>query len=252
MKHLLCGMAIVASAACSSLAVADDDSPTQSPIQATARPYGFQPVAPVMLGGSDSKSAAFTHSALNEYYGWLQGMITEGARFDAVDDLRLDPELLFMTSDTEYPVRVYFLHEGAGYHNSLGFSSALAGSDELGVGKLIFPDASFGNRRTSSEPLRSGDFVDIGDLSAGTQLDFFLVADGARRSNAHIYTNHDEKNHDGLQHVFAMILPSSPYLLIGFEDLPGGGDLDYNDCVVVVDIGLENARELDENARLKN
>lgn len=251
MKHLLCGIAIVATAAFSGHATADDQ-PTVSPIQATARPYGFQPIAPVMLSGSDSKAATFTQSALNEYYGWLQGMITEGARFDAVDDLRLDPELLFMTSDTEYPVRVYFLHEGAGYHNSLGFSSALAGSDQLGSGMLIFPDASFSNSRTSSTPLRSGDFVDIGHLSAGTQLDFFLVADGARRNNAHIYTNHDEKNHDGLQHVFAMILPSSPYLLIGFEDLPGGGDLDYNDCVVVVDIGLKNARELDENARLKN
>lgn len=251
MKHLLCGLAIAITAAFSGQAVADDE-PTQSPIQATARPYNFQPIGPVMLGGSDSKSAVFNDNALGEYYGWLQGVITEGARFNAVDDLRLDPELLFMTSDTEYPVRVYFLHEGAGYHNSLGFSSALAGSDELGTGKLIFPDASFSNRRTSSTPVMSGDFVDIGNLSAGTQLDFFLVADGARRSNAHIYTNHDEKNHDGLQHVFAMILPNSPYLLIGFEDLPGGGDLDYNDCVVVVDIGLANARELDENARLKN
>lgn len=251
MKHLLCGIAVAATATFSSQTQADD-TPNPSPIQATARPYGLQPIAPVMLNGSDDKAVQFNQDALGEYYGWLLGMITEGARFDQVNDLRLDSAKLFMTHNTEYPVRAYFLHEGAGYHNSLGFATALAGAGDLGPGHLIFPDASFGHERTSSEPLLSGDFVDIGHMQAGTQLDFFLVADGVRNSNAHIYTNHDDDNHDNLQHMFAIVLPDSPYLLIGFEDLPGGGDLDYNDCVFLVDIGLENARYLDDNVRLKN
>lgn len=271
MKHFLCGLIAItlvampcdaapkkkkssssSSSSSSSNSNTPDTTPNLSPIQATARPYGFQPIAPVMLNGSDDRAAQFNVDALGEYYNWLLGMITEGARFDQVNELRLDSEKLFMTHDTEYPVRVYFLHEGAGYHNSLGFATALAGADELGAGHLIFPDASFGSSRTSSTPLASGDFVDIGHMQAGTQLDFFLVADGARNSNAHIYTNHDENNHDNLQHMFAIVLPSSPYLLVGFEDLPGGGDLDYNDCVFLVDIGLENARYLDEEVRLKN
>ncbi len=56
--------------------------------------------------------------------------------------------------------------------------------------------------RTSSEPLLPGDFVDLGTFGAGTQP-------------------------DGINHVvaFASVQLGSPYLLIGFEDLLGGGDL---------------------------
>ncbi len=32
-------------------------------------------------------------------------------------------------------------------------------------------------------------------------------------------------------------MPNSRYVMIGFEDLYGGGDLDYNDLLFVVDIG---------------
>jgi hypothetical protein len=36
----------------------------------------------------------------------------------------------------------------------------------------------------------------------------------------------------------------SPFLLIGVEDLFGGGDQDYNDLVFAVDIGAENVARL--------
>jgi hypothetical protein len=39
-------------------------------------------------------------------------------------------------------------------------------------------------------------------------------------------------------------MPDSPYVLVGFEDIVGGGDLDYNDALFVVDIGIENASNL--------
>jgi hypothetical protein len=32
--------------------------------------------------------------------------------------------------------------------------------------------------------------------------------------------------------------------MIGFEDLWNGGDLDYNDCLFVVDVGEVNAENL--------
>ena len=38
----------------------------------------------------------------------------------------------------------------------------------------------------------------------------------------------------------ALADPDSPYLLIGIEDLPGGGDEDYNDLVLALDIGAGN------------
>ena len=51
-------------------------------------------------------------------------------------------------------------------------------------------------------------------------------------------------NVDGLQHMVAFIIPDSRYVLLGFEDIIDGGDLDYNDCLFVVDIGQENADNL--------
>jgi hypothetical protein len=39
-------------------------------------------------------------------------------------------------------------------------------------------------------------------------------------------------------------MPDSPFILVGFEDLIGGGDRDYNDALFVVDVGIENATNL--------
>ena len=103
--------------------------------------------------------------------------------------------------------------------------------------QLIFPDASAGGSRTSSAPLQEGDFVELGSLEQGTQLDFFLIANGASGGSTVFST---DNNPDGLQHMIAFVPPGSPYLLVGFEDLLGGGDLDYNDILFAVDIGKEN------------
>jgi len=44
--------------------------------------------------------------------------------------------------------------------------------------------------------------------------------------------------------VVAFALADSPYLLIGFEDMYNGGDLDYNDLLFAVDIGEANVASL--------
>jgi MYXO-CTERM domain-containing protein len=44
--------------------------------------------------------------------------------------------------------------------------------------------------------------------------------------------------------VVAFALPSSPYLIVSFEDLAGGGDRDYNDVAFAVDIGAINVQRL--------
>jgi hypothetical protein len=44
--------------------------------------------------------------------------------------------------------------------------------------------------------------------------------------------------------VIAFAMEDSPYLLIGFEDLFGGGDRDFNDLLFAVDIGEQNVKNL--------
>ena len=57
-------------------------------------------------------------------------------------------------------------------------------------------------------------------------------------------------NPDGIQHVAAFAVEDSPYLMIGFEDLYMGGDLDFNDLLFAVDIGETNIEELKATASL--
>lgn len=121
-------------------------------------------------------------------------------------------------------------------------------------GRLIFPDASSSvssydpattASRSGAAPLLPGDFVDLGRFEAGTQLDFFLIANGAEGGST-TYSTQTSLNPDGLDHVvaFAFTLKDSPYLLLGFEDLYGGGDKDYNDLLFAIDIGAVNVTAL--------
>ena len=121
---------------------------------------------------------------------------------------------------------------------------------------LIFPDASengsyptnsITTSRSSGSPLAAGDFVDLGSFGADTQLNLFLVANGANGGANTWYTD-PALNSDDLVHYVALADPGSPYLLMGIEDLPGGGDKDYNDLVVAVDIGESNVAGLVESS----
>lgn len=90
-----------------------------------------------------------------------------------------------------------------------------------------------------------GDGARLGSFEAGTQLDFFIRANGARNPNGRIYGADASQNADGLQHVIAYEyfdeVAQENYVIIGFEDLYGahyddGGnsDRDFNDVVFAV------------------
>lgn len=216
---------------------------TTSSVQSSARPYGLDIVGPVMAAGSDSKSATFQSTALPSLITLAN---TELSESQAVNDssMLLDPSKLFLKNASD--VRVYFVSEGAGYHNTLGFNTA-GGGVTSGDPLLIFPDASSkgtsATSRSGSEPLLSGDFVDLGNFSAGTKLDFFLVANGASGGST-VYSTDSSVNPDGINHVVSFAALSGSYLLIGFEDLLGGGDRDFNDVLFAVDIGARNLAAL--------
>ena len=57
-----------------------------------------------------------------------------------------------------------------------------------------------------------------------------------------VYSTDASLNPDGINHVvsFAYLAKDSPYLILGFEDLLGGGDRDFNDLLFAVDVGAIN------------
>lgn len=221
----------------------------ESPIQAGARPLGLDIIDTVQLAGSDAASADFQVNALPELQQLINANLSETRSVSNLSSIALDPSKLYLANESD--VRVYFVGEGAGYHNTLGFSTNGSSLDPNDAA-LIFPDASSptsyyntitSEARIASAPLQSGDFVDLGTFTAGTALDFFLIADGAN-GGSYVWSTESSANRDGLVHVVSFAQEGSPYLLIGFEDLYGGGDKDYNDLLFVVDIGVANVAAL--------
>ena len=164
---------------------------------------------------------------------------------------KLDPSKLKLKYD--YNVNTYFINEGAGYRNQLAYEST-GTTNQSG---LLFSDISCSGVGCVGDwggnALALGDGVNVGNIKAGSQLDFSLRADGLSRGiNANVFGTQIASNEDGLQHLVAYAYKG--YILMGFEDLYGnlyasGGknensDRDFNDAVFVLDIGEKNVQDL--------
>ena len=220
-----------------------------SPVQSSARPFGLDTIADVYLRGSDEASAAFQQETLPGLQRIVNENLSERQEVSDVAGIALNPTDLVLQAESE--LRVYFVGEGAGYRNTLGFFTQGETLADATDAALIFPDASSdayydrydGDARSRSAPLAPGDFVDLGSYDAGTSLDFFLVGNGANGGRNTYYAGPD-RNPDGIEHFVVLATPDSPFLLIGIEDLLGGGDMDYNDLVFALEVGVENAQKL--------
>jgi len=222
---------------------------TTSRVQSRSRPFGLEIVDSVKIGGSDERSADFQSNNLPYFNQLINTTLSESTAITNVETMTLDPTKL--TLQTDYQVRAYFVGEGAGYRNTLGFTTVDNQGNATSDPQLIFPDVSSptsyydpsSTKRYQRAPLLQGDFVDLGTITAGDTLDFFLIANGANGGRT-VWTADESQNPDGLQHVVAYAQPGTPYLLIGFEDLYNGGDKDYNDALFVVDVGSTNVDQL--------
>lgn len=216
----------------------------RSRYQSSARPFGLEIVDSVRLGNSDNRSRDFRRNYLRNLSDLSNTTLSQSLTHGNSTSVLVDPAKIRLQHD--YDSRAYFIAEYAGYHNTLGFNTS-GGGVSSGDPKLIFPDASMrsNGRRSRSEPLRSGDFVNLGTTKAGTKLDFFLIADGAR-GGSNVFSTDDSINPDGVRHVMshAQVFAGSPYLMLAFEDIYGGGDGDFNDLIVAIDIGEENVEKL--------
>lgn len=224
---------------------------TTASVQSSARPFGLEIVDKVQVGGTDERSKEFQSEVLPRVTKLAGEKLSEMVKMDD-SSMLLDPSKLKLKNAAD--VRVYFIGEGAAYANTLGFTTDGSGKFNSDTAKLIFPNASStvssydpksSVKRTEKEPLLPGDFVDLGKMRDGTSLDFFLIADGAN-GGKNVYSTQKAANPDGINHVisFAYAVKDSPYLILGFEDLYGGGDRDFNDVLFAVDIGSCNVGAL--------
>jgi hypothetical protein len=186
--------------------------------------------SPVQLSGSDAASAHFADTLLPSLGADIFGKNT-AQMAEKLGASPLDPANL--TLATASTVRIYFVGENAGNVNMLGYSTA----DEA---KMIFPIAQStmswgGTDRPGWAPIQPGDFVDLGVFSAGTKLDFFVIANGVH-GGTDVLSSATSTNADGLVHAAALSIPGSPYLLFNLEDIVGESVYGFNDLIFVAQI----------------
>jgi len=230
----------------------DDGSSSDSGIlQSDARPYGLDIVADVQAGGSDAASTTFSSSILGEIRA-LADDKWSGLNALGNNAIELDPAKIDLA--TGHDVRAYLVGEQAGFRNSIGFNTQ-AGGVTSGDSQLLFPNATapkngykttqIDGTRSSRAPLLAGDFVDMGNIVAGTDLNFFLLAKGAQDPKA-TYSSESELNpsQNAYMKAFAYTSGDSSYLVMGFEDTLGNGMKDFTDVVIAFDIGAANIAAL--------
>jgi LruC domain-containing protein len=144
-------------------------------------------------------------------------------------------------------VWVTFVHEGAGYKNTIAFytydlNNPPATKAEIDTIQIIFPNLSYYN---SGGGLYSGDKIKIGTFPAGTGIGWVIIANGYTGSTVntnlvHFYSNPDfnpETNPTKQQHNVLMYDAVRQLYLIGFEDISrtsSGCDNDFNDAIYYV------------------
>jgi LruC domain-containing protein len=140
-----------------------------------------------------------------------------------------------------------FVHEGAGYKNTIGFytydlDNPPATKADIDSIIIAFPNFSYYN---SGGGLYSGDKVKLGTFPAGTGIGWVLIANGYTGSNVntnlvHFYSNpsfNPEADPTKRQHNVLLYDAVRQLYLIGFEDIirtSSGCDNDFNDAIFYV------------------
>ncbi len=144
--------------------------------------------------------------------------------------------------DEDADVFMTFMHEGAGYKNSLGFFDfadfASLPDDPTSLTRtIVFPNLSF----PSAGELQTDDALQLGSFTAGTYIGTFLVSNGwvsgstVSETKPVLYSPRKYEPAAGAQ-VVALYDGISGKIVVGYEDiLRPGGDMDFNDAIFLLE-----------------
>ncbi|MEM1242109.1 MAG: DUF4114 domain-containing protein [Cyanobacteria bacterium P01_H01_bin.26] len=154
-------------------------------------------------------------------------------------------ELIDLRGETGTRTATFDVSRNAGYNSLVGFYVVENEQGQVfdNFGNLLSPgdagytEASLNNRLTDVNLTGTNGQIEsfTTEVEMGQLLASFIVVDGTIEqltdgntiNDPAIYFTHMGANSDGIDHV--RLLGDNTF---GFEDLPGGGDLDYNDMVI--------------------
>ncbi|NEO00029.1 MAG: DUF4114 domain-containing protein [Moorea sp. SIO3I7] len=142
-------------------------------------------------------------------------------------------------------VELFFINEGATYRNQLFYSV-----DGGNTKEMVFNDVSSPLSILPEEDgsLALGQGVNLGNFAGNTFIEFFIKSNG-HNGGRNFFGFDTQQNPDGFNHLLGYELEfgGEKFVMLGFEDIWGGGDQDYNDNVMVVR-GLTHTPNLPSNS----
>jgi len=195
--------------------------------------------------GASEVTARFLDTLLGDGEDLREGQSVDPAQ---VDGIGFDA---YLTGDGS---RDYVVTAGA---STSAFANTLGAYEIDASGAISNVRILFENSKTAA-----GTSVEIDDVAAGSQLQFFLIQNGAdlaaELSDTLVFDTSGARpmlmddgagvdaeifhsastgfNSDGVEHFLSGATAEADALRIGIEDLVGGGDRDYQDMVFTVDI----------------
>lgn len=134
----------------------------------------------------------------------------------------------------EAEVFVSFIDEGAGYQNSFGYFTYEDANDdgEITHDEILSETIVFANvsKQGGGGEMQTGDSVNLGKFPEGTNIGFFIIANGNKNANGSKYYTIDTLNRHHERHLALVAMNDYDAIVLGIEDLPlSKSDLDFND-----------------------
>lgn len=167
----------------------------------------------------------------------------------------VDSSKLFLQNS--YAPRIGFLNEGAGYQSPIRITARGGTNGEA----IVFPNLSGYNSimPNGTGPLWRGDWVQLSMMQAGTQLNLSVTPNGVVQPNSRPLSTDPSLNPVSRANPNSPIFWAAyadpnqtlPLLILGYEDIAGAGsDNDFNDGLLVLDVGPQNFQNIFRTANL--
>lgn len=143
----------------------------------------------------------------------------------------------------EAVVHVTFIHEKAWYKNQFGYFTYedADGNGSIEADEILTEEILFSNVSENDGTVETGDSADTPLFPAGTNLGFFIIADGFQKPKGTYYSL-PELNADGINRFPMVATSDGTNVAIGIEDKPwNNSDKDFNDVIFTFTTSPEDA-----------
>lgn len=158
-----------------------------------------------------------------------------------------------LSLSSAYAPRIAFLNEGAGYQSPIKLSASGSTTGEV----TVFPNLSGYDSilPNAKGPLWKGDWVQLSMMEAGTQLNLSVTPNGMYQPLSTDPSLNPVSPYNPNSPVFwvAYADPNQtiPLLILGYEDIAGSrSDNDFNDGLLILDVGAQNFQSILRAANL--